>query len=432
MSIDENAVFRKVSLRILPVLMLGFFFSYLNRVNVGFAKLQMANELQFSDAVYGFGAGIFFVGYFLLEIPSNVVLHRVGARRWISRIMITWGLLSCATIFVRTPMQFYVMRFLLGLAEAGFIPGAIYYMSQWFPAARRGRAWGTFYIALASSGVIGGLISGSILEFFSGLGGLRGWQWLILCEGVPTMLLGVYIFLRMSEDIRSVNWLSADEKTWLSDTMAAEDRVKAAHGFGALLANGYVWALVAIYFLYNVGLYAISFWMPTLIQRMGAKDALAIGLLNAVPGLCAIVCMLAFGYSADRFRERKWHLIAAFSMAAVGFVLSVVWAHEPVLGIVALCVANMGVLSIPSLFWAVPTSFLSGVTAAAGIAMINSIGNLAGFVSPYMIGSLKEMTGRTDIALYVVAAGLVLGALLVAAVMQTRKDRRGLAANVSR
>ncbi|SMG58970.1 Major Facilitator Superfamily protein [Paraburkholderia susongensis] len=236
----------------------------------------------------------------------------------------------------------------------------------------------------------------------------------------------------MSEEIRTVNWLNANEKAWLSDVMAAEDRVKVSHGFRVLLTNGYVWALVAIYFLYNVGLYAISFWMPTLIQRMGAKDALAIGLLNAVPGLCAIVCMVAFGYSADRFRERKWHLIAAFSMAAVGFMLSVAWQSEPVLGIVALCVANMGVLSIPSLFWAVPTSFLSGVTAAAGIAMINSIGNLAGFVSPYMIGSIKEMTGRTDMALYVVAGGLVMGAALVAGVMKTRKGRHDLTATVSR
>ncbi|PLZ01118.1 MFS transporter [Burkholderia sp. WAC0059] len=428
-TIDENALFRKVSLRILPVLMLGFFFSYLNRVNVGFAKLQMASDLQFSDAVYGFGAGIFFLGYFLLEVPSNVMLHRVGARRWISRIMISWGLLSCATVFVRTPMQFYVMRFLLGLAEAGFIPGAIYYMSQWFPAARRGRAWGTFYIALASSGVVGGLVSGSILEFFSGLGGLRGWQWLILCEGVPTALLGVYVYLRMSEDIRKVNWLSAQEKDYLGSLMAAEARTKVAHGFGALLVDGYVWALVAIYFLYNVGLYAISFWMPTLIQRMGVADAFTIGLLNAVPGLCAIVSMLAFGYSADRFRERRWHLVVAFSMAAAGFVLSVVWQDNRVLGIVALCLANMGVLSIPSLFWAVPTSFLSGVTAAAGIAMINSIGNLAGFVSPYMIGYLEAMTGRTDVALYTVAGGLVVGALLVAGVLQSRKYRRHLAAS---
>ena len=420
-TIDENSLFRKISVRILPVLMLGFFFSYLNRVNVGFAKLQMASDLQFSDAVYGFGAGIFFLGYFLLEVPSNVILHKVGARRWISRIMVTWGLLSCATIFIRTPMQFYVMRFLLGLAEAGFIPGAIYYMSQWYPAARRGRAWGVFYIALASSGVIGGLVSGSILRFMSGLGGLRGWQWLILVEGIPTMLLGIYIFFRMSEDIRRVKWLSEAEKEHLTNVLGAENRDKLSHGFAGLLSNARIWALVVIYFVYNMGLYAISFWMPTLVQKMGVTDALTIGVLTAIPGVCAIISMLAFGFSADRHNERKWHLIVAFSMAAIGFALCVLWQNQPTLGVIALCIANMGVLSIPALFWSLPTAFLTGVTAAAGIAMINALGNLAGFVSPYMIGYLKDLTGRTDTALFVVAGGLVLGAALVAVVLRARR-----------
>jgi MFS family permease len=420
-TIDENSLFRKISVRILPVLMLGFFFSYLNRVNVGFAKLQMASDLQFSDAVYGFGAGIFFLGYFLLEVPSNVILHKVGARRWISRIMVTWGLLSCATIFIRTPMQFYVMRFLLGLAEAGFIPGAIYYMSQCYPAARRGRAWGVFYIALASSGVIGGLVSGSILRFMSGLGGLRGWQWLILVEGIPTMLLGIYIFFRMSEDIHRVKWLSEAEKEHLTNVLGAENRDKLSHGFAGLLSNARIWALVVIYFVYNMGLYAISFWMPTLVQKMGVTDALTIGVLTAIPGVCAIISMLAFGFSADRHNERKWHLIVAFSMAAIGFALCVLWQNQPTLGVIALCIANMGVLSIPALFWSLPTAFLTGVTAAAGIAMINALGNLAGFVSPYMIGYLKDLTGRTDTALFVVAGGLVLGAALVAVVLRARR-----------
>ncbi|WP_250494530.1 MFS transporter [Caballeronia sp. GAWG1-1] len=419
-AIDENRLFRKISLRILPVLMLGFFFSYLNRVNVGFAKLQMSSDLHFSDAVYGFGAGIFFLGYFLLEVPSNVILHRVGARRWIARIMVTWGLLSCATIFIRTPTHFYVMRFLLGLAEAGFIPGAIYYMSQWYPAARRGRAWGVFYIALASSGVIGGLVSGSILGFLSGVGGMRGWQWLILCEGIPTILLGIYIYFRMSEDIRRVTWLTDGEKTHLSAVLAAENRDKIAHGFMSLLGHGRIWALMLIYFVYNMGLYAISFWMPTLVQKMGVADPFTIGLLTALPGVCAIISMLAFGFSADRRKERKWHLIAAFSMAALGFALCVVWQNQPVLGVIALCIANMGVLSIPALFWSLPTAFLTGVTAAAGIAMINSIGNLAGFVSPYMIGYLKDVTGRTDVALIVVAAGLLVGAVAVGCVLRGR------------
>ncbi|KMZ13510.1 Nitrate/nitrite transporter [Candidatus Burkholderia humilis] len=281
-----------------------------------------------------------------------------------------------------------------------------------------------FYIALASSGVIGGLVSGSILGFLSGVGGMRGWQWLILCEGIPTVLLGVYIYFRMSEDIRRVSWLSAAEKDHLSAVLAAENRDKVSHGFMHLLGHGRIWSLVLIYFVYNMGLYAISFWMPTLVQKMGVSDSFTIGVLTALPGVCAIVRMLAFGFSADRRKERKWHLITAFSMAALGFVLCVVWQNQPVLGVIALCIANMGVRSIPALFWSLPTAFLTGVTAAAGIAMINSIGNRAGFVSPYMIGYLKDLTGRTDTALYVIAIGLVIVAVAVGCVLRRRRSVR--------
>lgn len=419
--IDETQLFRKISVRILPVLMLAFFFSYVNRVNIGFAKLQMATDLHFSDAVYGLGAGIFFVGYFVLEVPSNIILHRVGARRWISRIMLSWGLISCATIFVRTPMQFYAMRLLLGLAEAGFIPGAIYYMSQWYPGARRSRAWGVFYIALASSGMVGSLVSGAILRFMSGVGGLRGWQWLILCEGIPTLLLGVYIFFRMHDDIAGVTWLSDAEKRHLKAALASENRDKIGTGIGSLLFSGRIWTLIAIYFAFTMGLYAISFWMPTLVQRMGVSSMLMIGLLSAIPSACAIVCMVVMGYSAGRHNDRRWHLCAAYVMAAVGFALCVLWQREPWLGVFALCIANMGVYSIPALFWGLPTAMLTGVAAAAGIAMINAIANLAGFVAPYLIGYLNTVTGRTDVALIVVGACLAIGALLVVLVTRARR-----------
>ena len=419
--IDESQLFRKISVRILPVLMLAFFFSYVNRVNIGFAKLQMASDLHFSDAVYGLGAGIFFIGYFVLEVPSNIILHRIGARRWIARIMLSWGVISCATIFVRTPMQFYAMRLLLGLAEAGFIPGAIYYMSQWYPAARRSRAWGVFYIALASSGMVGGLMSGAILRFMTGLGGLRGWQWLILCEGLPTLLTGVYILLRMDDNIAGVTWLSDDEKRHLRTVLANENRDKIETGIGALLFDSRIWILTAIYFTFTMGLYAISFWMPTLVQRMGVHDALTIGVLSAIPCACAIVSMVAMGYSAGRRNDRRWHLTAAYAMAAVGFALCVLWQRNPALGVFALCIANMGVFSIPALFWGLPTAMLTGVAAAAGIAIINSVANLAGFIAPSLIGYLSTMTGRTDIALIVVGAGLVVGALLVLWITRERQ-----------
>jgi len=420
-SIDEKQLFRKISVRILPVLMLAFFFSYVNRVNIGFAKLQMASDLHFSDAVYGFGAGIFFVGYFVLEVPSNIILHRIGARRWISRIMLSWGLISCATIFVRTPMQFYAMRLLLGFAEAGFIPGCIYYISQWYPSARRSRAWGLFYIALASCGMIGGPLSGAILHFMTGVGGLRGWQWLILCEGIPTVLISAYIVLRMNDNVAGVDWLSDDEKRYLQTVLANENRDKIETGIGSLLFSGRIWTLVTIYFMYTMGLYAISFWMPSLMQRMGVGSTLMIGVLSAVPSACAIVCMVAMSYSAGYRNDRRWHLMAAYLMGAVGFALCVLWQRQPWLGVFALCIANMGVFTIAPLFWGLPTAMLTGVAAAAGIAIINSIANLSGFVAPYLIGYLSTMTGRTDVALLLVGACMLLGALLV--VLVTRDPR---------
>lgn len=427
--IDETQLFRKISLRILPVLMLAFFFAYVNRVNIGFAKLQMTDDLHFSDAVYGLGAGIFFIGYFLLEVPSNIILHRVGARRWISRIMLTWGILSCATIFIRTPMQFYAMRFALGLAEAGFIPGAIYYMSQWYPAARRSRAWSLFYIALASCGLIGGLLSGVILHFMTGVGGLRGWQWLILSEGIPTLLLSVYIFFRMDDNIGAAAWLTDDEKRHLQTVFANENHGKIHSGVGALLFSGRMWTLVVMYFMFTLGLYAISFWMPTLVQRMGVHSMVAVSFVSAIPSACAIVCMVAMAYSADRRNERRWHLSAAYVMAAVGFALCVVWQRQPWLGVFALCIANMGVFSISPLFWGLPTAMLTGVAAAAGIAMINSLGNLSGFVAPAMIGYLNTVTGRTDVALMAIGVCLLVGAPLT--ILITR-DRRLTAQSVER
>ncbi len=414
-AVDEDGMFRRISGRILPVLMLAFFFSYLDRINIGFVKLQMASELHFSDSVYGFGAGILFLGYFIFEVPSNIILHRVGARRWIARIMVSWGIISFLTIFVQTPLEFYVARFLLGLAEAGFIPGAIYYMSQWYPAARRGRAWGVFYIALACSGLIGGPVSGLVLTILSGAGGLAGWKWLIIMEALPTLAIGLYVLIGLPSTAAEATWLTAPEKTHLHRLLhdAQDDGSTDRVGF-ATLVSGRVLVLTLIYFGFNAGLYGISFWMPSLIQSMGASTALEIGLLSAIPGVCAVAGLVLMGRHSDRRQERRWHLTTCYLIAAVGFVLSVVWKDSLTLGLVALCVANMGVFSIPALFWTVPSSLLRGVTAAAAIAFINAVGNLAGFFSPFMIGVVKDATGQTSIALYVLAAMLLLGAVATA------------------
>ena len=414
-ALDEDRLFRKISLRILPVLMIGFLLCYVDRVNIGFAKAEMTGDLGFSDAVYGFGAGIFFIGYFIFEVPSNMAMHRVGARRWIARIMITWGILSALTFLVHTPTQFYVMRFLLGAAEAGFIPGAIYYMSQWYPALRRGRAWGTFYLALAASGLIGGPVAGLILTFAPSGGALAGWHWLLIIEGVATMLLGVYVLFRLPDRFGDVRWLSDAEKAHLEAALAAESQAKPKLRLSALLTNGRVWLLVVIYFVYNCSLYATSFWLPTLVETAGVNGSLSIGLVSAVPSLCAAISMLVFGYTSDRTGDRRNHLIAAFVLAAVGLAVSVVW-QDSLLGIVGLSLAYMGTLSIPPIFWNLPTAMLTGLVAAAGIAMINSFGNLAGFAAPYLVGYVKDATGSAGAALNVIAGLMLLGAVLVAAI----------------
>jgi len=420
-TVDESQLFRKISMRILPLVMLGFLLSYTNRINVGFAKLQMASDLHFSDAVYGLGAGIFFVGYFFFEVPSNILLHRFGARRWIARIMLTWGVLSALTALVHTAWQFYAMRLVLGVAEAGFLPGVIYYMSQWYPSTRRARTWSVFYISLASSGLFGSLMSGAILATLTGKGGLAGWQWLMVLEGLPTVLLGVYVFFRMEDRPQDVNWLSDAEKQHLAALLAREARARSDMRIGQLFVSGRVWTLAFIYFAYNVAVYSLSFWLPTMIQGMGVRGALRIGELSALPNACAIVAMLAVGYSSDRLGERRWHLIGAFAVAAAGFVATYGWRHDAPFAIGALCVASMGLLSIPALFWTLPTALLGGVTAAAGIGMINSLGNLSGLVAPILFGDMKQATGDTGTALVAIALLLVVGALLVLRV--TRRPR---------
>jgi MFS family permease len=414
---SDDALFRKISIRILPLMMLSFFVCYLDRINIGFAKLQMSDDLGFSGAVYGFGAGLLFVGYFLFEVPSNIILHHVGARRWIARIMVTWGIISGLTAFVQTPMQFYIARFALGAAEAGFIPGVIYYLSQWYPTERRGRAWGIFYIALASSGLIGGPVSGAILQLFSGTGGLAGWQWLILIEAVPSLILGGVVLYAVKDTIDSASWLDEAEKQRLRHLIATDPGARRSGDRNHIalreLMTGTIITLTAIYFLYNSALYGIGFWMPTMIQAMGVTGAWNIGLLTALPSACAIVTLVTLARSSDHRRERRGHLAFACILGAVGFCIAVRFADDPVLGMIGLCLANAGTYSIPAIFWTVPTALVSGVTAATAIAMINSIGNLSGFVAPWVIGIVKDATGSTGLGALSLAAGLVVAAVLL-------------------
>jgi MFS family permease len=412
-SVDEDVLYSRIAWRVLPLLMSAWLFAYIDRVNIGFAKLQMSEELSYSDTVYGFGAGIFFLGYFLFEVPSNLLLHRIGARIWIARIMTSWALISGATIFVQSPWQFYGMRFLLGIAEAGFIPGAVYYLSTWFPSYRRGRIFGVFYLALAGSGLIGGPLSGVILSTLSGLLGLSGWKWLLIVEAIPSFVVGVLILFILPDRVEAAKWLTLVERDHVVRALADENSRKQALPGIAILRNPVMWLLILIYFLPNYAAYGMSFWLPTLIQDLGVKDALYIGLVSALPSLCSMMCMVLFGLSADRYRERRWHLTIMFLIGAVGSTISVLAQGGVVVGMIGLCLAAICTQAYPSLFWAVPTRMLTGVSAAAGIALINSFGNVSGFLGPYAVGVMRDTFGNTDAAVYSLAGALALSAALV-------------------
>jgi len=413
----EDSVYARVSRRIVPLIMLCYVVAYLDRVNVGFAKLQMSQALNFSETVYGLGAGIFFLGYFLFEVPSNLLMNKIGARIWIARIMITWGLISGAFAFVQTPTQFYAMRFLLGLAEAGFYPGIILYLTYWYPSHRRARIVAMFMAAIPISGIFGNPLSGWIMSAFHGAGaagGWQGWQWMFVIEAIPAVLVGLLVLWKFDDSIRKAKWLSEDEKQILEANIAADNKGKTEHpGIGKVFSDPRVWMMSLIYFAFVMGQYGLTFWMPTLVKSAGVKDTLMVGVLSAIPYVCAAITMVLIGRSADARRERRWHLVVPALMGAVGFAVVAMAGHNVALSIVFLSLAAAGVLTCAPLFWSLPTAFLQGTAAAAGIAAINSVGNLAGFVSPYMIGALKDMTGSTSAGMYALAGVLVLGCIAV-------------------
>jgi D-galactonate transporter len=411
---DTHRAYAKVFWRIVPFLMLCYVVAYLDRVNVGFAKLQMSQDLAFSETVYGLGAGIFFLGYFLFEVPSNILMHRIGARIWIARIMITWGLVSAAFVFVKTPAMFYFMRFLLGLAEAGFYPGIILYLTYWYPAHRRARIIAVFMSAIPVAGIFGNPLSGWIMDAFHGSSGMQGWQWMFILEAIPALLIGVLVLLYLKNGIRDAHWLTEPEKRLLEAEIRADHRgTQSDHSLGAVFKSGRVWLMCLIYFAFVMGQYGLTFWMPTLIKATGVKGNLNIGLLSAIPFVCAVIAMNLFGRSADARRERRWHLVIPAMLGAAGFVVAASFVDNTVVAVAALSLAAAGVLTCAPLFWSLPTSFLSGAAAAVGIAMINSVGNLAGFVSPYLVGTLKDLTHSTQSGMYVLAAMLVLGSVAV-------------------
>jgi MFS transporter, ACS family, tartrate transporter len=422
----------KAARRLIPFLCLCYAVNFLDRVNVGFAALAMNEDLGFSPSVYGAGAGIFFVGYILFEVPSNLALQRFGARIWIARIMISWGLVASAMALVHSETSFYVMRFLLGVAEAGFFPGIILYLTYWFPAAERARIVSLFMAAVPLATVVGGPLSGALLELH-GLGGLKGWHWLFLIEGVPAILLGLFVLKFLDDRPEQANWLTAEERRALAETLAAEAKATRATGYAGLgqaLTRPRVLVLGLIYFCIVVGLYGIGFWMPQVIQAYGL-DPLKIGFLTAIPYLFAAVAMVLWGARSDRANERILHVALPLLLGGAAFAWSA-FTGPLWLTMAALTLATLGIYAAIGTFWSLPTAILTGTGAAAGLALVNSIGNLGGLAGPSIVGVIKQTTGSFTVALLFLAGALAAGAMIALLFGYTSRRRGEVDRNATR
>lgn len=408
------ALYAKLARRIVPFLFFAFVVAYIDRVNVSFAKLQMLSDLHLSETVYGVGAGIFFLGYFIFEVPSNLILNRVGARRWIARIMITWSIVSTLTMFASGPASFYTLRFLLGVAEAGFFPGVVLYLSQWFPSTRRSQIIALFMAAIPVSGAIGGPLSGWVMAHLGGAYGLAGWKWLFAVEGLASLIVGFAAFFLLHDRIDSVRWLSADEKALLKADLADDARSRPEETVRGAFASARVWLLGLLYFCIAMGNYGLAFWVPTIIKASGVASVSNIGWLSAVPSLISIVAMVTIARRADRVGERRRPVAACCVIGAAGLLASVLFASTPAVAVIALIVAAIGINSIAPVFWGIPTALMGGAGAAAAIAVINCTGNLAGFVSPFMVGWLSDLSGGKLLpGMIAIAVALLAGAALV-------------------
>ncbi|MBA6098442.1 MULTISPECIES: MFS transporter [Pseudomonas] len=417
----EEATYSQVTRRLIPFLCLCLVIAFLDRINVSFAKLQMMDDLQFSEAVYGLGAGVFFLAYFLFELPSNLIMHRVGARRWIARIMISWALLTGAMALVHDQTTFYILRFLLGAAEAGFFPGIVLYLTYWYPVNRRSRIMALFMSAIPLAGLLGGLFSGWIMDSLDGSYGMAGWQWLFVVESIPSLIVGVAVLFYLDDRISSAKWLTDEQKTLLQARIDSESKVKTELSLGAVLRHPLVWMFALVYFGSSMGQYGFGFWLPSIIKATGVESTTHISLLSAIPYAFGVVAMILVGRHSDRTGERRWHYCAAASTGALGLALAVVFQHNTMAAMFALTLASMGLQSMAPIFWSMPTGMLGGVAAAAGIALINSIGNLAGFFSPYLVGWVKTNTGTTASAMYIIAGFVLMAGLVVVAFVRTGK-----------
>ena len=409
----ESSTIRTVSWRLIPFLVLAYFFSYLDRVNLGFAALTMNAELNFSPTVFAWGAGIFFIGYFIFEVPSNLALEKFGASRWIARIMVTWGIISASMALVSGVWSFYTLRFLLGVAEAGFFPGIILYLTYWYPAEYRARFLAAFAIAVPVSTVIGAPISGLLLGL-DGVMGLRGWQWLFILEGIPSVLLGIVTWFYLTDRPEHASWLTAEQKAWLAAKLNGEIAAKEAvqrFTLGQALASPKVITLSLIYFGFVGALYGMQFWLPQIVKAFGLTNAQT-GFVTAIPYLFGTIAMILWARHSDASRERVFHVGSPFFLTAIALAVSS-YLTDPTATMAVLTLAAIGIFCIFGVFWTLPTAWLSGTAAAGAIALINSIGNLAGFGGPYLIGWVKEATGSTSTGLLVLAVLPLIGGILV-------------------
>lgn len=423
---EQRATLATVTWRLLPLLFLCYIIAYIDRINVGFAKLHLREVLGVSEdrfsTAYGLGAGLFFIGYFIFEVPSNLILQRVGARIWIARIMIVWGFVSMGFMFLQGTTMFYVMRFLLGAAEAGFFPGVILYLTYWFPANERARTVALFATGGVLAGVIGSPISGALLQL-DGTAGLAGWQWLFFIEAVPAVVMGLVVLMVLPSRPRDARWLSPAQKAWIQARVDADAAAAAplpSHDLKFILTSGRVWLLCLLYFLMNVGGYGYELWLPTIIKSFSTTSSFVLGVINAIPYLAAGIAMIVVARLSDRTGERRIVVAVAAVLSAIGFALSAS-SQNPYLAMAALSLAFVGLKCTIAPFWAMTTVYLSGAAAAAGIAFINSVGNLGGFAGPYLVGVIKDRTGSNFAALLMLGGALLAMAIFTFALPKTLK-----------
>jgi MFS family permease len=421
---EEQAIVRKVTWHIMPLIMICYLFAFFDRINISFAKFQLQGDLGLSDTAYGLGASLFVVGYVLFEVPSNMFLYKVGARRWIARIMISWGLATAAMVFVSSEWQFYALRFLIGAMEAGFAPGVLYYLTLWFPATFRGRITSMLFLASAFAGLIGAPLSGLVLGHMEGVMGVRGWHWLFMLGGLPCIVLGLIVLRQLKDKIEDAHWLKPAEKDLLRKRIAQHNPTAHTSSLMSAIRTPGFLMLGLVYFLIQVGSYGLNFWAPHLIRSAGTENPSIIGLLTAVPYICGAIAMVLVGRLSDASGERRKFVIGLMLLASIGFFAAGIFDKQTFLLIIALGVMGAGVVAAIPAFWALPPKLLTGAGAAGGIALINTLGQLGGIVSPVMVGRIKDVTGSTTPALYAIGGMTLLCALILGYAMPARLTQK--------